>query len=110
MIPEAQEAISLVDDAFVLAFARIEAHYFVNRIFLPEGQLLGEMDRIAHIPGIIVHGRYDVICPVENAWNLHQRWPESQLEIIPDAGHSIVESGTARALVAATDRFAEMEC
>jgi len=109
LVPEPQEEASLADDAFVLAFSRIEAHYFVNGIFLREGQLLDGVDAMAHLPGVIVHGRYDVICPVENAWNLHQAWPNSRLEIIPDAGHSVVEPGTAQALVAATDAFAAGE-
>ena len=109
LIPDDEEEVSLDDEPFVLAFARIEAHYFVNGVFLREGQLLEEMDRISHIPGVTVHGRYDVICPVENAWNLHRLWPSGRLEIVPDAGHSVVESGTAQALVAATDAFAAGE-
>ncbi len=89
-----------------LAMARIECHYFVNDAFLEPDQLLREAGRLAGIPGVIVHGRYDMICPLENAWQLHRAWPGSELQIIPDAGHSAAEPGTRAALVAATDRFA----
>jgi proline iminopeptidase len=90
-----------------LSMARIECHYFVNRAFLEPDQLLREMPRIAHIPGLIVHGRYDLICPLESAWELHRAWPGSELQIVPDAGHAASEPGIRAALVAATDRFAE---
>ncbi len=90
-----------------LSMARIECHYFVNRAFLEPNQLLREMPLIAHIPGLIVHGRYDLICPLENAWELHRAWPGSELQIIPDAGHTASEPGIRAALVEATDRFAE---
>ena len=89
-----------------LAMARIECHYFVNDAFLEPDQLLRDAGRLAGIPGVIVHGRYDMICPLENAWQLHHAWPGSELQIIPDAGHSAAEPGTRAALVAATDRFA----
>jgi proline iminopeptidase len=90
-----------------LSMARIECHYFVNRAFLEPDQLLREMSRIAHVPGLIVHGRYDLICPLESAWELHRAWPGSELQIVPDAGHAASEPGIRAALVAATDRFAE---
>ena len=90
-----------------LAMARIECHYFVNQSFLAENQILRDIDRIRHIPAIIVHGRYDVVCPVEQAWALHRAWPEAELRIIPDAGHSAGEPGIVDALVEATNRFAE---
>jgi len=90
-----------------LSLARIECHYFVNHAFLEPDQLLREMPRIAHIPGIIVHGRYDLICPLENAWELHRAWPGSELQIVPDAGHAASEPGIRSALVEAADRFAE---
>ena len=93
-------------DDFAEAFARIECHYFVNGGFMREGQLLEEVGRIRHIPCVIVQGRYDVVCPIPSAWDLHRAWPESELIIIPDAGHSAREEGIANALVAATDRFA----
>jgi proline iminopeptidase len=93
-------------DEFAEAFARIECHYFVNGGFMPEGQLLADAGRIRQIPGVIVQGRYDVVCPMESAWDLHRAWPESELVVVPDAGHSAREPGIAAALVAATDRFA----
>jgi proline iminopeptidase len=94
-------------DDFALAFARIESHYFVNGGFLDtEDQLLRDVPRIRHIPATIVHGRYDVVCPVQNAWDLHRAWPEARLEIIADAGHSAFEPGIADALVRATERYA----
>ena len=89
-----------------LAIARIECHYFVNQAFLEPGQLLRDMPRIAHLPGVIVHGRYDVICPLDNAWALHQAWPNSELQIIRDAGHAASEPGIADALVRAADALA----
>jgi proline iminopeptidase len=96
------------DPDTALAFARIEAHYFVNRGFFDaDDQLLRDVHRIRHIPAVIVQGRYDVVCPMQSAWDLHQAWPESSLIIVPDAGHSVMESGIARAVVAATDRFSE---
>ncbi len=94
-------------DDFALAFARIEAHYFVHRGFLErELQLLENVGRLRHIPSVIVQGRYDVVCPMASAWQLHRAWPEAELVIVPDAGHSAFEPGILEALVAATDRFA----
>lgn len=94
-------------DTFALAFARIECHYFVNRGFFErERQLLEDVGRIAHIPTVIVQGRYDVVCPVVTAWELHQAFPQADLRIVPDAGHSAFEPGNVHELVAATDRFA----
>jgi proline iminopeptidase len=86
-----------------LAIARIECHYFINHAFLEPDQLLRDMHKIAHLPGTIVHGRYDVICPLDNAWALHQSWPNSELQIIRDAGHAASEAGVADALVRAAD-------
>lgn len=95
------------DAEFALAFARIENHYFVNGgFFQVENQLLRDAPRIADIPGVIVHGRYDVVCPVANAWELHQAWPKSQLMITPASGHSAFELENIDALIKATDAFA----
>ena len=95
------------DAAYASAFARIEAHYFVNGGFLEQDdQLLRDVPRIRHIPAVIVQGRYDVVCPMRSAWDLHRAWPEADLHIVTDAGHSAFESGITRELVAATDRFA----
>ena len=95
------------DAAFALAFARIENHYFVNGGFFEvEDQLLRDAHRIADIPGVIVHGRYDVVCPIANAWDLHKAWPRAELVINPVSGHSAFEDEHVDALVRATDRFA----
>ncbi len=91
---------------FSIAVARIECHYFVNRgFFRSDDQLLTDVEKIRHIPGVIVQGRYDVICPMKTAWDLHQAWPEADFRIVPDAGHSAFEPGIAHELIAATDRF-----
>lgn len=95
------------DAHFALAFARIENHYFVNKGFFEcDDQLLRDAHRIADIPGVIVHGRYDVVCPVANAWDLHKVWPKAELTITPTSGHSAFEPENIDALVRATDRFA----
>lgn len=94
-------------DEFSYAFARIEAHYFVHGAWLTHGrELIENVARIRHIPAVIVQGRYDVVCPVKSAWDLHAAWPESELVIVPDAGHSASEPGIIHELVRATDRFA----
>jgi proline iminopeptidase len=90
-----------------LSMARIECHYFLHDAFLEQDQLLAQAGVLSGIPGVIVHGRYDVICPLENAWDLHAVWPGSELAVVPDAGHSAAETGIRRRLVAATDAFAE---
>ncbi|MEZ5515110.1 MAG: prolyl aminopeptidase [Steroidobacteraceae bacterium] len=95
------------DASYAAAFARIECHYFVNKGFLEcEDQLLRDATRIRHIPAVIVQGRYDVVCPMRSAWDLHRAWPEADLRIVADAGHSAFEPGITRELVAATDYFA----
>jgi proline iminopeptidase len=89
-----------------IALARIECHFFVNNCFFDtDNYLIEHVDRIRHIPGVIVHGRYDIVCPVMNAWDLHRAWPEATLKIIPDAGHAATEPGIADALIQATDSF-----
>ncbi|MCG3169744.1 MAG: Proline iminopeptidase [Pseudomonadales bacterium] len=97
------------DPHVALALARIEAHYFVNGGFLDDGQLLREAWRIADIPGYIVHGRYDMICPVDNAFALHAAWPKAQLCVVRDAGHAAAEPGIVDALVRATREIAGIE-
>lgn len=93
-------------DSFALAFARIECHYFVHGgWFERDNQLLREARRLAGIPGVIVQGRYDVVCPAETAWLLNRAWPESRLVMVEDAGHNSREAGIAAALVEATDAF-----
>ncbi len=94
-------------DDFAIAVARIECHYFVNRgFFRREDQLLRGVKKIRHIPAVIVQGRYDVVCPMRSAWDLHRAWPEAELRVVPDAGHSALEAGNTHELVTATDRFA----
>ncbi|MEO6710884.1 MAG: alpha/beta hydrolase, partial [Planctomycetota bacterium] len=91
---------------FAIAFARIECHYFVNKgFFRHDDQLLRDAKKIRHIPGVIVQGRYDVVCPAESAWALHRAWPEADLRIVPDAGHAAMEPGNVHELVSAPDRL-----
>ena len=95
------------DQDYAAAFARIEAHYFVNRGFMDaDDQLLRDAHCLRNIRGVIVQGRYDIVCPMRSAWDLHRAWPQAQLRIVPDAGHSAMEVGITRELVGATDRFA----
>ncbi|KAG6877809.1 hypothetical protein C0993_003783 [Termitomyces sp. T159_Od127] len=98
------------DDEFANAFARIENHYFVNEGFMRDGQLLEKqgIDKIRHIPTIVVQGRYDVVCPATTAYTLKKVFPELELHIVPDAGHSSREPGIAKLLVEATDKFADL--
>ncbi len=92
--------------AYAAAFARIECHYFVNAgFFRSDNQLIEEIGRIRHIPAVIVQGRYDVVCPMKSAWDLHRAWPEADLRISPDAGHSAFEPSNLHELVSATMRF-----
>jgi proline iminopeptidase len=96
------------EDDYAAAFARIECHYFINNgFFKTDNQLIEEVSRIRKIPAIIVQGRYDVVCPVKSAWDLHCAWPEADLRIVPDAGHSAFEPGNIHELISATDQFAK---
>ena len=88
-----------------LSIARIECHFFMNNAFLEPDQLIRDLPKIAHLPAVIVHGRYDVICPLDNAWALHQAWPRT-LKVIRDAGHAASEPGITDALVRAADQMA----
>ena len=89
-----------------LSLARIECHYFVNKAFFDtDNWLIENVDRIRHIPAVIVQGRYDVVCPIMSAWDLHRAWPEAEFHVIPDAGHAVSEPGIVSALLDATDRF-----
>ncbi|MBD0341457.1 MAG: prolyl aminopeptidase [Microcoleus sp. Co-bin12] len=95
-------------DAFAEAFARIECHYFINKGFIdPEDKLLLHIDRIRKIPAVIVQGRYDVVCPMMSAWELHRAWPEAEFIVVADAGHSMSEPGIRTCLIEATDKFAD---
>ena len=90
-----------------MSLSRIECHYFMNNSFLKPNQIIENARKLADIPGIIVQGRYDIICPMQNAWELYHAWPDSELNIIADAGHSATERGIVDALVRATIQFAE---
>ena len=105
LAPNPDLASPLDDDGSALALARTEAHYFVNRIFMPEGALLDGVGRIAHLPCTIVQGRYDVVCPPSSAYELQDAWPGAELVIVPDAGHSAWEPGITRELVVATEKM-----
>lgn len=106
LIPDEERTAAFARPEVALALARIEAHYFVNGAFLSsETKLLDGVDALRSIPAVIVHGRYDMVCPVETAWELHERWPEADLRVVPDAGHSAYEPGILHELVEATNRF-----
>lgn len=97
------------DPEYALSFARIECHYFTNNAFFKTNNwLLENVDKIRHIPGAIVQGRYDVVCPAKSAWELHKAWPEAKFTIIPDSGHAAAEPGTRSALIEATDSFRDL--
>jgi len=98
------------NDDWALAFARIEAHYFVNEGFMREGQLLEKqsIDKIRHIPTVVVQGRYDVVCPARTAHDLKKAFPELELIIVPDAGHSAREVPTSKLLTEAADKFKDL--
>jgi len=106
LLPSPQISAVHGDDHFALAFARIENHYFVHDGWLEEGQLLRDAARLRAIPGIIVHGRYDMPCPARYAYALHKAWPEAEFHLIEGAGHAYSEPGILDQLMRATDRFA----
>ena len=106
LIPDPNAKAAFEADHKALSLARIECHYFMNNAFFRNAnQLIEDVGRIRHIPAVIVHGRYDVVCPVKNAWDLHRAWPEAELSIIGDAGHAVDEPGIIRALIKATEKF-----
>jgi proline iminopeptidase len=94
------------DPHVAMALARIECHYFYHQSFMRPNQLVEEAYRLADIPGVIIHGRYDMVCPLDNAFALHQAWPQAELQIVRDAGHAAAEPGIIDALVRATNEFA----
>lgn len=107
LLPDPARVAAFGEDQYAIAFARIECHYFQNRGFLEsDDQLLRNVERIRHIPGVIVHGRYDVCTPIINAWQLKKLWPEADLRIVEDAGHAVTEPGITHELIEATKRFA----
>ena len=106
LLQDAEQIKGNAVDEFALAFARIECHYFVHGgFFEADDQLLRNASRLKDIPAVIVQGRYDVVCPARSAWDLHRAWPEADLRIVADAGHSAFEPGITDELVRATDRF-----
>jgi proline iminopeptidase len=105
LLPSPDTVASFAQDRTALGLARIEAHYFAHKLFLPPEGLLGHMHRIGHLPAEIVQGRYDMVCPARTAFELAAVWPQARLTIIPDAGHSALEPGIRRSLVAAVERF-----
>ncbi len=98
-----------LDDKQAYAIARLEAHYFKHELFTPADRLLQQVGRIRHIPGIMVQGRYDMICPMISAHDLHAAWPEAQYVVVPDAGHSAMEMGIRQALIEAAERFKKIK-
>jgi len=104
--PDPEREAKFAADAYAIAFARIECHYFVHGgWFRSSDQLLEDTGRLTDIPGVIIHGRYDVVTPLKNAWDLHKVWPQADLRIVQDAGHAYSEPGITHELVSATDRF-----
>lgn len=107
LYPSRERMSAFANDAFAHAFARIECHYFVNNGFFDrDDHILAHMDKVQHIPGVIVQGRYDVVTPMKTAWELAQAWPNAELKVVADAGHAASEPGIISALVDATNKFA----
>ena len=107
-MPSPRSVSNLESGREALALARIEAHYFVNDLFLADDHFLANLDRIAHLPATLVQGRYDMVCPVRTADELAAAWDGAEYVIVPDAGHSAMEPSIRSALVAATERFKHM--
>lgn len=107
LMPSPDTVAYFAGDVVALGLARIEAHYFVNDIFLPENSLLENIGALKGVPGIIVQGRYDMVCPIITAHELAAAWPEAVFKVVPDAGHSVWEKGILAALMEATEKFKE---
>ena len=99
------EGSNALNDQYHMGLAKLESHYFTNNKFTPESWLLDHVDRIRHIPASIIQGRYDMVCPIVSANELHERWPEAEYRVIADAGHSALETGIRSALIEATEKF-----
>src|SRR5262249_30903247 len=107
LLPDADRVRRFSEDHYALAFARIECHYFINGgFFHADDQLIADAYRLAAIPGVIVHGRYDVVTPVKIAYDLSQAWPEADWRFVAAAGHAMTEAGIVHELISATNRFA----
>ncbi len=107
LLPSPETVTAFQQDRMALGLARIEAHYFKHDLFLSDAALLSGVDRIRHLPAIIVQGRYDIVCPIVSADELHRAWPEADYVVVPDAGHSAMEPGVRRALLRAVEQFKE---
>lgn len=105
LLPSPETVAYFAGDVVALGLARIEAHYFTHDIFLPKNALLADIIRVRDIPGVIVQGRYDAVCPIVTADDLHQAWPEAEYIVVPDAGHAAWEPGICAELVKATERY-----
>ncbi len=105
LLPSPETLAAAAEDNHALGLARIEAHYFRHNLFQPEARLLDQVHRVRNVPAVIVQGRYDVVCPIVTADELHQAWPEAHYVVVPDAGHSAMEPGIRGALVEASQRF-----
>lgn len=105
LLPHPEALVEFTADAVAISLGRLEAHYMMNQAFLDDDQLIRDVDRIRHLPAVIVQGRYDVICPPQSAYRLQQAWPEAKFRVMANAGHAAVEESTAVALVAATEQF-----
>ena len=104
--PNQEVVESFTEPHRALSLARIESHYFINNAFLTEDQIVRNADKLQGIPGVIIHGRYDMVCPVDNAFALSKAWPDAELQIIREAGHASRETGIVDALIRATDALA----
>lgn len=110
LIPDPESIHTFGGDHMALSLARIEAHYFINGCWWrTDNQLIEDVYKIRHIPAVIVHGRYDIVCPFKNAWDLHKAWPEARFEPIPTAGHAVDEPGIIDALIRATESFKNLK-
>jgi len=106
LLPNPDTLAEFQEEHMAVSLARIECHYFVNNCFFTEeDQLVRNSHKLHHIPAVIVHGRYDVVCPAKNAWDLHKAWPQAEMKIIPGAGHAADEPGILNALIEATEKF-----
>lgn len=106
LIPDTDIVARFAEDEFADAFARIECHYFTNKgFFIEDNFLINNVGKIRHIPTVIVQGRYDVVCPADSAWALHRAFPEAELHLITDAGHSLSEKGITEKLIEYTDKW-----
>lgn len=105
LLPNYDSITTLEQKMNALALAKLEAHYFKHEVIAPENSILTKIDRVRHIPCVIIHGRYDMICPLETAHKLHQAWPEADYIIVPDSGHSALDPAMRSRLIAATENF-----